>query len=57
MTLYLANVKLKKQFLKNIGIILGILLMVYSVILLLQPNDFIVYTKTTIQDINNTKTK
>ena len=45
---YLANIKIKKRFLSNIGIVFGILLLIYGLILAIQPDEFVVYTKTTI---------
>lgn len=45
---YLANIKVKKRFLSNIGIVFGILLLIYGLILAIQPDEFVVYTKTTI---------
>jgi len=46
--LYLANIKFRKNFLSKVGIIFGILLVVYGLILSIQPKEYIVYTKTTI---------
>ena len=46
--LYLANIKFRKKFLSKVGIIFGILLVVYGLILSIQPKEYIVYTKTTI---------
>jgi hypothetical protein len=48
MILYLANVKFGKKFISKLGIIFGILLLLYGLILVVQPDEFIVYTKTTI---------
>jgi len=45
---YLSNIKYKKRFLKKVGIILGILLVLYSIITLIQPDEYIVFTKSTI---------
>ena len=53
LVLYLANIKIKKQFLSKIGIVLGILLLLYGLILSMQPDEFIVYTKTTISQEGN----
>jgi sulfite exporter TauE/SafE len=56
LTLYLSKVKLKRQLLSNIGIVIGILLLVYGLILSVQPDNYIQFTKTTIsKDINTTK--
>ena len=46
--IYLANVKLNKKLLKQAGIIFAILLSIYGLIQLLQPDDYIKFTKTTI---------
>ena len=51
--LLLANLKFKKQVLSKVGIIIGILCMIYGLILVLQPADYIKYTKTTISKDNN----
>ncbi|MEA3553579.1 MAG: hypothetical protein U9R39_04130 [Campylobacterota bacterium] len=48
LVVYLANIKIKKRFLSNVGIVFGILLLIYGLILSMQPDEFIVYTKTTI---------
>ncbi len=48
LTIYLANIKLRKKFLTKIGIVVGILLIVYGLILSIQPDDYIKFTKTTI---------
>ncbi len=48
MTLYFSKVKLEKKILQKLAIIIGILLLIYGVILIIQPNEYIVYTKTTI---------
>jgi len=53
LVLYLANIKFKKRFLSNLGIFFGILLLIYGLILALQPSDFIVYTQSTIAQENN----
>ena len=46
--LFLVNVKFDKVVLKRIGIIVGILVSLYGLILSLQPDDFVVYTESTI---------
>ncbi len=48
LTLYFSKMKLEKTFLQKFAIIIGILLLIYGVILMIQPNEYIVYTKTTI---------
>jgi VIT1/CCC1 family predicted Fe2+/Mn2+ transporter len=45
---YLANLKFKKKVLKQIGIVVGILIALYGLIQLVQPDDYIKFTKTTI---------
>jgi len=56
--LLLANVKFQKKVLSKIGIIIGILFLIYGLILSIQPNDYIKYTKTTIsKDTNSSNTK
>ncbi|MDC0933487.1 hypothetical protein OAR97_06515 [Arcobacteraceae bacterium] len=56
--LLLTKVKIQKQLLSQIGIIIGILFVIYGVILLIQPDDYIKYTKTTIsKDTNSSNTK
>jgi hypothetical protein len=53
--LYLVNLKLNKSSLKNIGMVVGGLLIIYGLILSIQPDEYIAYTKTTISDKNITK--
>jgi len=48
LTLYFSKIKFQKTVLKNIGVVVGILLIIYSIILMVQPKEYIVYTKTTI---------
>lgn len=56
--LLLANIKFQKKALSQIGIIIGILLLVYGLILSIQPAEYIKYTKTTIsKDTNSSNTK
>ena len=56
--LLLSNLKFKKQVLSKIGIVIGILFLLYGTILLIQPKEYIKYTKTTIsKDANLSKTK
>jgi len=58
LVLFLANVKFEKKVLKQIGIIIGVLLVLYGVILSIQPKEYIKYTKTTIsKDTDSSKTK
>jgi len=46
--LYFSKVRLKKSMLLNIGILIGALMLIYGLILSIQPTEYIVYTKTTI---------
>jgi len=56
--LLLANIKFQKKVLTKIGIVLGILCLVYGLILSIQPDEYIKYTKTTIsKDTNSSNTK
>lgn len=58
LVLFLANVKFEKKVLTQIGIVIGILLVIYGVILSIQPKEYIKYTQTTIsKDTNSSKTK
>ncbi|BFU79042.1 hypothetical protein ALC152_22570 [Arcobacter sp. 15-2] len=56
--LLLSNLKFKKQVLSKIGIVIGILFLLYGTILLIQPKEYIKYTKTTIsKDTNSSNNK
>ena len=56
--LLLSNFKFKKKVFSQLGIIVGILFFIYGIILLVQPSEYIKYTKTTIsKDINSSNTK
>lgn len=46
----LLKVKFTKDMVKNVGVVVGVLFVLYGLILIVQPNDdnFIQYTKTTI---------
>ncbi len=48
--IYLAKVKFEKSVLTKLGIMLGILLMLYGLIQVIQPDDYIQFTKTTISN-------
>jgi Ca2+/Na+ antiporter len=50
----LSNIKLQKKVLKTIGVVFSLALVVYGLILLVQPNEYIQYTKTTISQDENT---
>lgn len=51
--LLLANFKFQKKVLTKIGIVIGVLLLIYGLILAIQPKEYIQYTKTTIHKENN----
>ncbi len=56
--LLLSNLKFKKQVLSKVGIIIGVLFLLYGTILLIQPKEYIKYTKTTIsKDTNSSNNK
>ena len=46
--IYLSNIKNKRKLFKSIGIVLGILLILYSIIILIQPDEYIIFTTSTI---------
>lgn len=50
LALYLSKVKIEKTFLTKVGTILGILMLLYGLVLIIQPNDdsYVKFTKTTI---------
>jgi len=56
--LLLANIKFQKKILSQIGIIIGVLFLLYGLVLSIQPDEYIKYTKTTIsKDTNSSNTK
>ncbi len=56
--LLLSNIRFQKKVLSQIGIIVGVLFVIYGLILVVQPNTYIKYTKTTIsKDTNSSNTK
>jgi len=56
--LLLTKIKFEKKMLSQLGLVLGILFLIYGLILLVQPNEYIKYTKTTIsKDHNSSNTK
>jgi len=56
--LLLSKIKIEKQILSKIGILIGILCFLYGLILVIQPDDYIKYTKTTIhKEINSSNNK
>lgn len=48
LVLYLSNINYKKIFLKRVGIFLGVLVLLYGLILIAQPKDYVKFTETTI---------
>ncbi|MCK5293471.1 MAG: hypothetical protein KAJ49_02380 [Arcobacteraceae bacterium] len=48
--IYLSNITYRKRFIKKLGIVFGILILVYGLILTMQPDDYIKFTETTIVD-------
>lgn len=56
--LYLVKIDFEKEVLKRIGIAIGVLMLLYGLILVVQPNEdnYVKFTKTTIsKDKNSTK--
>ncbi len=47
---YLSNMKIKKRVVKQIGIIFGIIMAIYGIIIFAQPDEdtYIKFTKTTV---------
>lgn len=50
LALYLSKVKIEKTFLTRVGTVIGILMLLYGLILIIQPSDdeYVKFTKTTI---------
>jgi uncharacterized membrane protein len=50
MALYLSKVKIEKTFLTKAGTVIGVLLLLYGLILIIQPSEdeYVKFTKTTI---------
>lgn len=50
LALYLSKVKIEKTFLTRVGTIVGILMLLYGLILIIQPKEdtYVKFTKTTI---------
>ena len=58
LVLLLSKIKIEKQILSKIGILIGILCFLYGLILIIQPDDYIKYTKTTIhKEANSSNNK
>lgn len=60
LALYLSKVKIEKTFLTRVGTAIGVLMLLYGVILMIQPSedDYVKFTKTTISksvDSNQSK--
>lgn len=50
LALYLAKVKIEKSFLTKVGIVIGIVMVFYGLILIIQPDEdkYVKFTETTI---------
>jgi len=50
LALYLAKVKIEKSFLTKVGTLVGVLMLLYGLILIIQPEEdkYVKFTKTTI---------
>jgi hypothetical protein len=58
LVLLLSNIRFQKKVFSQIGIVIGVLLFIYGLILVVQPNTYIKYTQTTIsKDTNSSNTK
>lgn len=58
LVLYLLKIEFEKEILKRIGIAVGVLMLLYGLILIVQPNEdkYVKFTKTTIsKDMNSSK--
>ncbi len=57
LALYLSKVKIEKTFFTKAGMILGVLMALYGLILVIQPSEdeYVKFTKTTISDSKNTQ--
>jgi hypothetical protein len=55
LALYLSKVKIEKTFLTRVGVFVGILMLLYGLILIIQPpdNEYVKFTKSTIHQENN----
>lgn len=60
LALYLSKVKIEKSFLTKIGTLVGILMVLYGLILIIQPNEdeYVKFTETTIsKPVESTENK
>jgi len=59
LALYLSKVKIEKSFLTKIGIASGIVMLLYGLMLIIQPNEdnYVKFTKTTISKPETQKNK
>jgi len=50
LALYLSKVKIEKSFLTKVGTLVGVLMLLYGLILIIQPNEdeYVKFTETTI---------
>lgn len=57
LALYLSKVKIEKTFLTKVGTVIGVLMVLYGLILIIQPSDdeYVKFTKTTISHPSDTK--
>jgi hypothetical protein len=60
LAIYLSKIKIEKTFLTKVGILVGILMTLYGLILIIQPNEdeYVKFTQTTISkpiDSNQSK--
>lgn len=56
---YLLNVHFQKRVLKNIGVVVAVLMMIYGLILTLQPDEdeYVKFTKSTIHKDDSLKSE
>jgi len=57
LALYLSKVKIEKTFLTRIGTVIGILMLLYGLVLMIQPKEdtYVKFTKTTIHQEESSK--
>ena len=48
LAIYLSNLKFKKKVLRQFGIAFAVIIAIYGLIQIIQPDDYIKFTKTTI---------
>lgn len=59
LALYLSKVKIEKTFLSKVGIVVGVLMLLYGLVLMIQPSEdeYVKFTKTTISQPSEKNTK